>query len=126
MKARPVRTILPAVVAIAVVVLAVGGAASAAGQGTFSGAITPTSCGPMHDVSVVAGDTTIDAVAAEYVSANDITLDLYSPSGQVLVHGDTATSPESVHYADANLAPGTYFFECEAHPTTMKGTLTVQ
>jgi plastocyanin len=25
-----------------------------------------------------------------------------------------------------NLAAGTYFFQCDAHPTTMKGTLTVQ
>jgi hypothetical protein len=89
-------------------VLLIGGAASAAGTGTFSGAITPTDCGPKHDVAVVAGDTTIDAVAAEYVSANDITLDLYDPSGHLLVHGDSATSPESVHYADPNLAPGTY------------------
>jgi hypothetical protein len=84
------------------------GAATATGTGTFSGAITPTSCGPMHDVSVVQGDTTIDAVAAEDVSANDITLDLYGPSGALLVHGDTLTSPESVHYAQADLAPGTY------------------
>ena len=84
------------------------GAATATGTGTFSGAITPTSCGPMHDISVVQGDTTIDAVAAEDVSANDITLDLYSPSGALLVHGDTLTSPESVHYARADLSPGTY------------------
>src|SRR5436190_10415592 len=110
-KARPVRTVLPAIVAIAVVFLAVGGAAGAAGQGTFSGAITPTSCGAMHDVAVVAGDTTIDAVAAAYVPANDITLDLYSPGGQVLQHGDTATSPESIHYASSNLAPGTYHLQ---------------
>jgi hypothetical protein len=87
------------------------GAAGATGTGTFSGAITPTTCGPMHDVPVVQGDTTIDAVAAEYVSANDITFDLYSPSGTVLVHGDTLTSPESVHYASANLAPGTYHLQ---------------
>jgi len=46
------------------------GSASAVGTGTFSGTITPTSCGPMHDIGVVAGDTTIDVVAAEYVSAN--------------------------------------------------------
>ena len=111
MRARPVRTVLTAVLAIAVVFLVVGGAASAAGDGTFSGAITPTACGPMHDVPVVAGDTTIDAVAAEYVSANDITLDLYSPSGQVLQHGDTATSPENIHYANSNLAPGTYHLQ---------------
>ena len=84
------------------------GAATATGTGTFSGAITPTACGPMHDLSVAQGDTTIDAVAAEDVSANDITLDLYGPSGALLVHGDTLTSPESVHYARADLAPGTY------------------
>jgi hypothetical protein len=92
----------------ALFVLLIGGSATAAGTDTFSGAITPTACGPMHAVPVVAGDTTIDAVAAEYVSANDITLDLYDPSGHLLVHGDSATSPESVHYADANLPPGTY------------------
>jgi hypothetical protein len=110
-RARPVGPILPVIVAIAVVFLAVGGTASAAGNGTFSGAITATACGPMHDVPVVAGDTTIDAVAAEYVSANDITIDLYSPSGQVLQHGDTATSPESIHYASANLVSGTYHLQ---------------
>jgi hypothetical protein len=87
------------------------GSASAVGTGTFSGSITPTSCGPMHDVPVVAGDTTIDAVAAEYVSANDITLDLYSPSGQLLEHGDTLTSPESIHYATDNMPAGTYHLQ---------------
>jgi plastocyanin len=25
-----------------------------------------------------------------------------------------------------NLSPGTYYFQCDVHPTTMKGTLTVQ
>jgi hypothetical protein len=65
----------------------------------------------MHDVQVVAGDTTIDAVAAEYVSANDIYMDLYSPSGQLLYHGDTGTSPEPVHYASDNLAAGTYHLQ---------------
>jgi hypothetical protein len=102
------RTAFVLAAAAAVFVLLLGGSASAAGQGTFSGAITPTACGPMHPVQVVAGDTTIDAVAAEYVSANDITLDLYGPTGQLLQHGDTATSPESIHYASDNLQAGTY------------------
>jgi hypothetical protein len=62
----------------------------------------------MHPVNVAAGETTIDATAAATVSANDITLDLYSPGGQLLVHGDTLTSPESVHYAAENLPAGTY------------------
>ncbi|MGB2952293.1 MAG: hypothetical protein WBB74_02735 [Gaiellaceae bacterium] len=104
-------TIFALIAAASFAVLVLGGAASAAGTGTFSGAITPTTCGPMHDVPVVQGDTTIDAVAAEYVSANDITLDLYDPSGHLLVHGDTLTSPESVHYSSANLAAGTYHLQ---------------
>ena len=54
------------------------------------------------------GDTSIDAVAAEYVSANDITLDLYDPSGKLIYHGDTATSPEAAHYESATLTPGTW------------------
>jgi hypothetical protein len=87
------------------------GSASAVASGTFSGAITPTSCGPMQDVSVVQGDTTIDAVAAEYVSANDIKLELYSPTGRLLVDGDTLTSPESVHYAPENLPTGNYHLQ---------------
>src|SRR3954454_8284710 len=87
------------------------GSASATGSGAFSGTITPTSCGPMHDVPVVQGDTTIDAVAAEYVSANDIKLELYSPSGRLLIDGDSLTSPESVHYAPDTLATGTYHLQ---------------
>ena len=106
MKLRP-GLVIGGILVAAVLTLFVG-AAGATGTGTFSGAITPTTCGPMHDVPVVQGDTTIDAVAAEYVSANDITVDLYGPSGALLVHGDTLTSPESVHYARADLAPGTY------------------
>ena len=60
--------------------LVTAGAASA-DTGTFSGSITPTACGPLQPVQVAAGETTIDAVAAATVSANDITLDLYDPSG---------------------------------------------
>ena len=54
---------------------------AAADSGTFSGSITPTDCGPLqpghrrprrHDRRRHGGET---------VSANDITLDLYDPSG---------------------------------------------
>src|SRR5437763_7027144 len=109
MKLRP-GLVVGVILAVALLTL-FAGAAGATGTGSFSGAITPTACGPMHDVPVVAGDTTIDSVAAEYVAANDITLDLYGPSGALLVHGDTLTSPESVHYARADLAPGTYHLQ---------------
>ena len=109
MKLRPVL-VISGILAAALLTL-FAAAAGATGTGTFSGAITPTSCGPMHDVSVVQGDTTIDATAAEYVSSNDIMLDLYDPNGKLLVHGDTLTSPESVHYASNSLAPGTYHLQ---------------
>jgi type 1 fimbria pilin len=107
---RPGRTIVALAVAVFMITV-FAGSASAVGTGTFSGTITPTTCGPMNDVPVVAGDTTIDAVAAEYVSANDITLDLYSPSGQLLEHGDTLTSPESIHHATDNMPAGTYHLQ---------------
>src|SRR5256885_4130172 len=87
------------------------GSASAVASGTFSGTISPTSCGPMQDVPVVQGASTIDAVAAEYVSANDIKLELCSPTGRLLVDGDTLTSPESVHYAPESLPTGTYHLQ---------------
>jgi type 1 fimbria pilin len=91
----------------AVAFLVAGGTASA-DSGTFSGSITPTTCGPMHPITVVAGETTIDAVAAMDVSANDITLDLYDPFGGLKAHGDTATSPEEVVYQSDNLATGVW------------------
>ena len=110
MSFRPGR-IIAAAAAATFMISVFAGSASATGSGAFSGTITPTSCGPMHDVAVAQGDTTIDAVAAEYVSANDIKLELYSPTGRLLVDGDTLTSPESVHYASADLPAGTYHLQ---------------
>ncbi|MGZ4281476.1 MAG: hypothetical protein ACXVQ4_05215 [Gaiellaceae bacterium] len=82
--------------------------AARADSGTFTGSFTPTDCGPMQPVNVAAGETTIDAVATSDVPANDITLDLYDPSGALKDHGDTLTSPEEVVYQAQNLAPGTW------------------
>ena len=66
----------------------------------------------MHDVTVAPGDTTIDAVAAEYVSANDITLDLYDPSGTLLVHGDTRDEPGVRRTTRTpTLTPGTWHLQ---------------
>ena len=91
---------------VAACLLAVGTAS--ADTGTFSGSITPTACGPMHPITVVAGETTITAAANMDVAANDITLELYDPSGALKAHGDTATSPESVVYQSENLATGVW------------------
>jgi len=91
-----------------VVAFLVAGGTAGADSGTFSGSITPTACGPLHPITVVAGETTIDAVANMDVAANDITLDLYDPSGALKAHGDTATSPEEVVYQSDNLATGVW------------------
>jgi len=91
-----------------VVAFLVAGGTAGADSGTFSGSITPTACGPLHPITVVAGETTIDAVANMDVAANDITLDLYDPSGTLKAHGDTATSPEEVVYQSDNLATGVW------------------
>ena len=79
-----------------------------ADTGTFSGSITPTDCGPLQPVVVAPGDTTIVAAAAMTISANDIRLELYDPSGALKVDGDTATSPETVRYQSPNLQAGTW------------------
>ena len=79
-----------------------------ADTGTFSGSITPTDCGPLQPAVVAPGDTTIVAAAAMTVSANDIKLELYDPSGMLKVDGDSATSPETVRYQSPNLQAGTW------------------
>lgn len=83
-------------------------AAATAGTGTFSGTITATACGPMHAIQVVSGDTTIDISESPTVAANDTTIDLYDPNGTLKAHGDTLTSPETLHYSSSNLTPGTW------------------
>jgi len=102
-----VRKVVLALTLFVVGAALVGGSARA-DSGTFSGSITPTTCGPMHPIDVAPGETTIDVTAAMTISANDIKLELYDPTGKQIVDRDTLTSPETIHYADANLAPGTY------------------
>ncbi len=104
-----------ALAGVAAAFLVVGGTAKA-DSGTFSGSVTPTSCGPMHPIAVAAGETTIDVVAAETISANDITIDLYDPSGALKAHGDTATSPEEIVYQSADLPPGTWHAQVCSFP----------
>jgi plastocyanin len=52
---------------------------------------------------------------------------LYKDSAytQVLFSGDQITGPASTTYDLPALAPGTYYFHCTVHPTTMTGTLVV-
>jgi plastocyanin len=48
-----------------------------------------------------------------------------SASGPVLFRGSPVTGPNSTTYGFTAPGPGTYFFHCEFHPTTMTGKLNV-
>jgi plastocyanin len=46
--------------------------------------------------------------------------------GEQLFSGEIITGPASVEYrVEPPLDPGEYFFQCDVHPTTMTGTVTV-
>jgi plastocyanin len=47
-------------------------------------------------------------------------------SGTQIMSGDIVTGPGQATYDVPPLAPGTYFYDCIVHPTTMTGTLTVK
>jgi plastocyanin len=47
------------------------------------------------------------------------------PSAKALFTGDPVTGPGSTDYKFKAPPPGDYFFHCEFHPDTMKGTVTV-
>lgn len=79
-----------------------------ADSGTFSGSMTGATCGPKQPIQVAAGDTKIDVVATADVAANDITLELFDPSGNHVKHGDTVTSPEEILFTGDNIQPGTW------------------
>jgi len=79
-----------------------------ADSGTFSGSVTASACGPKQPIQVAAGETTIDVVATTDVAANDITLELFDPSGNHVAHGDTLTSPEEIVYSQDSLPAGTW------------------
>ncbi len=45
--------------------------------------------------------------------------------GEELFGGEVVTGPTQVDYEVPPLEPGEYFFQCDVHPTTMTGTVTV-
>ena len=47
------------------------------------------------------------------------------PQATALFTGDLVTGPGKQNYDIKPLTPGTYFFHCEVHPTTMTGAITV-
>jgi plastocyanin len=48
-----------------------------------------------------------------------------SSATAALFTGEMVTGPGTVTYEVDALEPGTYFFRCDVHPTTMTGTFVV-
>ena len=48
-----------------------------------------------------------------------------NPGAQSLFMGDLVTGPSKTTYQVSALPAGTYFFHCDVHPTTMRGTFVV-
>ena len=48
-----------------------------------------------------------------------------SPGGEALFQGEVVSGPTEVEYRFPAPAPGSYHFQCDLHPTTMSGTVTV-
>jgi len=80
--------------------------------------------------------TTLSAKAGAQVIIHFTNADPSVPHNVVVFRGKDATAPAlftgpaisgpaSVDYGFTAPGPGTYFFHCQFHPTTMKGTLTV-
>jgi plastocyanin len=61
-------------------------------------------------------------------AANMHNVVIMKPDGSLVQIGDTAffKGPATRTYQVPALAAGSYPFECQVHPTTMKGTLTVK
>ena len=75
----------------------------------FTGAITPTTCGPRHAFALTDAKTkSIAVVASELNAANDITVKLFAPDGALLTSMDLATSPEALTYTADSIPAGTY------------------
>jgi plastocyanin len=48
-----------------------------------------------------------------------------SQGGDPLFQGELVTGPDTMDYQIPPMQPGEYFFQCDVHPTTMTGTVTV-
>jgi hypothetical protein len=76
--------------------------------GSFAGSFAPPATCDSKTFLVAAGTTTIDVVATAILPTNDITLELFTPSGGSAGFSDTATSPEAVHYSSTTTPAGTW------------------
>jgi nitrite reductase (NO-forming) len=111
--------------------------ASPTGTGSGTAACAPSGTALKISATNVTFDT--DCLAAPAGQPFTITFDnmdpaiphnisIYTDSSATtnLFKGDLVTGPKTVTYEVGALKPGTYFFRCDVHPTTMFGTFVVK
>lgn len=73
------------------------------------------------------GSVTIHFINSDAGVAHNIRVfDGADASAPPLFPGDLVTGPATVDYSFPAPPPGSYFFHCDVHPTTMRGTLTIR
>jgi plastocyanin len=109
-----------------------GGTSTGGGTGGGGGFTTAvTASGVAFDVSTITlkanTATTItfdnkDAGIPHNIAIYPSSSELTSP----LFRGDIVTGPATARYEIPPLKPGTYYFQCDVHPTTMNGQVIVK
>ncbi len=100
------------------------------GAGTASGAPTVTAKSLTFSptaLSAPAGGTVVIHFVNDdpQIPHNIVVFDGADATAKPLFTGQPLTGPGSTDYSFAAPPPGTYFFHCEFHPTTMKGTIKI-
>ena len=84
--------------------------------GEFTGAYTPTACGPEHPIDVDADTESIYLFATAVVPANDIVVNILRNGEVVGGPGDTGTSPEVSTYDGVAGDPAGSVYEAQVCP----------
>jgi plastocyanin len=115
-------------------------------QINFSSSTTPTSKGGPPPAAAVSNTATLDAKNVAFVQKTltvigkkgfTIHFDNQDPTshnfgiydkkgGKELFKGNVVTGPNTTDYKVKPFKPGTYYYQCDIHPTSMFGTLTVK
>jgi extracellular elastinolytic metalloproteinase len=83
-----------------------------------NGTYTGTDCGTNPFEVTDALTKSITAVVASAVAADDLTVSILSPSGEVLVTGDLLSSPETATYSSSDIPAGVYSLKVCAYEGT--------